>query len=150
MTELLLLLIVGLIVIISVSCCSSFPMWQSSYGHTKYWGSVVQREVIKLLGNSAACWSFTSFALSLVSIMSYWWLIVLSVRVFHTQDAYAGSSTVVPNEGIFHAFIHPDDSVNFVLFHAPWCPHCQVLKPIWSEVASSSNERAFLAEVGIC
>jgi len=54
---------------------------------------------------------------------------------------------MISHEDMFQLFIRLEGSVNFVLFSAPWCPYCQVLKPIWNKVASSRYDRAFLAEV---
>jgi len=55
----------------------------------------------------------------------------------------------LPNDDSFNAFIRPADSVNFVMFIAPWCPHCQEVKPVWNELASSPNDRAYFAEVRV-
>jgi len=55
----------------------------------------------------------------------------------------------LPNEESFNAFIRPAESVNFVLYSAPWCPQCKELKPVWNELASSSNGFAYFAEVNV-
>ena len=69
--------------------------------------------------------------------------------LFCIKEVDVGYDILLPTEESFEAFIRPADSVNFVLFSAPWCPYCQVLKPIWSKVASLPPEHAFLSEVRV-
>ncbi|KAI8804173.1 thioredoxin-like protein [Cladochytrium replicatum] len=35
----------------------------------------------------------------------------------------------------------------FVMFHAPWCPHCQHLAPIWEQLGSSVKGRVNIGKV---
>lgn len=32
-----------------------------------------------------------------------------------------------------------DNEVNFVLFYAEWCPHCQRFEPVWDRLATDLN-----------
>ena len=35
----------------------------------------------------------------------------------------------------------------FIMFYAPWCPHCQSLAPIWNEVFQKHHEELGMAKV---
>jgi len=56
---------------------------------------------------------------------------------------------LLEREASYESFVGAvDGSVNFVLFFVPWCPHCQALRPIWSQLAAtSSHDQASFAEV---
>ena len=75
--------------------------------------------------------------------------IVTRCWCFCTKDSDDEFIISLQNEDSFKAFIQADDGMHFVLFSAPWCPHCQALKPIWNQLASSSVENAYFAEVRV-
>lgn len=55
-----------------------------------------------------------------------------------TKDDDDEHVILLDTEESFETFTGATDTINFVLFFAPWCPHCQALKPVWSQLAQSS------------
>ncbi|PSC76647.1 disulfide isomerase [Micractinium conductrix] len=48
---------------------------------------------------------------------------------------YQGTSVVTLTDGDFHRQVVDSDDLWFVEFYAPWCGHCQSLKPAWIDLA---------------
>ena len=76
------------------------------------------------------------------------WCGVTVVCAFCNKEADDERVFPLVTEESFERFTRTADSVNFVLFFAPWCPHCQALRPVWSQLANSSPRHvANFAEV---
>ncbi|KAI9560271.1 hypothetical protein GHT06_014286 [Daphnia sinensis] len=76
--------------------------------------------------------------------------IVLLVKLVAGNEADAGTSQVVKLDGDNFS-TELSKSHHFVMFFAPWCGHCERLKPTWAELASTVqskvDEKVVIAEV---
>lgn len=68
---------------------------------------------------------------SAASLLAIWALLVGPAAAF-----YAGSDVVTLTEANFQSKIK-SGGVWLVEFYAPWCGHCQALKPAWQQAATA-------------
>ncbi|KAL4431619.1 hypothetical protein ABPG77_001461 [Micractinium sp. CCAP 211/92] len=62
-------------------------------------------------------------------------------------DFYAGSDVISLSDDDFHKQVVDSDDLWFVEFFAPWCGHCQQLKPAWTDLARQLKGRVKVGAV---
>ncbi|GAB4823313.1 hypothetical protein N2152v2_010359 [Parachlorella kessleri] len=60
---------------------------------------------------------------------------------------YDGTDVVTLDDGNFHSEVIDGDHMFFVEFYAPWCGHCQSLKPTWIDLAGQLEGRVRVGAV---
>lgn len=60
---------------------------------------------------------------------------------------YSRTKVVSLNDGNFHSEVVSSDDMWFVEFYAPWCGHCQALKPIWIDLADNLDGKVKVGAV---
>ncbi|CAI6010922.1 unnamed protein product [Closterium sp. NIES-65] len=63
----------------------------------------------------------------------------LSAAVVHGQDFYAGTDVIELTASNFRSKVVQDDHVWMIEFYAPWCGHCQRLKPDYIKAATATK-----------
>ncbi|KAL4458959.1 hypothetical protein ABPG75_013824 [Micractinium tetrahymenae] len=62
-------------------------------------------------------------------------------------DFYAGTPVISLSDDDFHKQVIDSDDLWFVEFFAPWCGHCQQLKPAWADLARQLKDRVKVGAV---
>ncbi|KAG0607854.1 hypothetical protein M758_8G060200 [Ceratodon purpureus] len=69
------------------------------------------------------------------------------------DDKTKGSGQGIPSGVVELTFLNFNETImkrpTFVMFYAPWCPHCQRLHPVWEQLAGVLNKKGYDVQLAI-